>query len=47
MAEKSEYFSSFIDIEKRESFSPTKEVSPENFKALIGEYRLDEDVICR
>ncbi|AKQ37674.1 hypothetical protein A0P77_04330 [Salmonella enterica] len=47
MAAKSEFFSSFVDIEKRPRFSSECEISPENFKALIGEYRLDEDVICQ
>ncbi|HEI6967583.1 TPA: hypothetical protein ACGTP8_004225 [Yersinia enterocolitica] len=47
MIEKSEFFSSFIEIEKRPEFSPDQEVSPDNFKELVGEYRLDEDVICQ
>lgn len=47
MTEKSEFFSSFVDIEKRPCFSSECEISPENFKALVGEYRLDEDVICQ
>lgn len=47
MAEDSEYFSSFIDIDKRPSFSSEHEISPENFQKLIGEYKFTEDVICQ
>ncbi|WP_447783606.1 hypothetical protein [Enterobacter asburiae] len=47
MAEDSEYFSSFIDIDKRPSFSSKHEISPENFQKLIGEYKFTEDVICQ
>lgn len=47
MLGKSEFFSSFIEIEKRPEFSPDQEISPDNFKELVGEYRLDEDVICQ
>lgn len=47
MVAKSEFFSSFIEIEKRPAFSPDQEISPDNFKELVGEYRLDEDVICQ
>lgn len=47
MAEDSEYFSSFIDIDKRPSFSSEHEISPENFRKLIGEYKFTEDVICQ
>lgn len=47
MAEQSEFFSSFFDIEKRLRYSSECEISPENFKTLVGEYRLDEDVICQ
>ncbi|EAM8425062.1 hypothetical protein RF20_23560 [Salmonella enterica] len=47
MAEDSEYFSSFIDIDKRPSFSSDHEISPENFQKLIGEYKFTEDVICQ
>lgn len=47
MTEKSEFFSSFIDIERRASFSLDHEISPDNFKELVGEYRLDEDVACQ
>lgn len=47
MAEDSEYFYSFIDIDKRPSFSSEHEISPENFQKLIGEYKFTEDVICQ
>lgn len=47
MAEKSEFFSSFIDIEKRMSFSLNQEISPDNFKELVGQYKLDEEVACQ
>lgn len=47
MAEDSEYFSSYIEIDKRPSFSSEHEISPENFQKLMGEYKLTEDVICQ
>ncbi|MDE9430264.1 hypothetical protein [Xenorhabdus bovienii] len=47
MAEKSEFFSNFIEIENRSAFSNEQEISPENFKELIGQYKFDEDVVCQ
>ncbi|MCC8378806.1 hypothetical protein [Xenorhabdus sp. PB30.3] len=47
MSEKSEFFSSFIEIENRPAFSNEQEISPENFKELIGQYKFDEDVACQ
>lgn len=47
MAEKSEFFSNFIEIEKRPFFSLEHEINPDDFKELVGEYRLDEDVVCQ
>ncbi|MEQ5306006.1 hypothetical protein ABN238_17670 [Providencia rettgeri] len=47
MTGKSEFFSNFIDIEKRKNFSIDQEISPENFKELIGEYILSEEVACQ
>lgn len=47
MSDKTEYFSKFFEIEKRESFSPNQEISPDNFKELVGYYELDENVSCQ
>ncbi|MCP6669204.1 hypothetical protein NL517_27795, partial [Klebsiella pneumoniae] len=45
MAEKAIYFSSYNEIEKRASFNSEQEISPDNFKSLVGMYRFDENVI--
>lgn len=47
MAEKAIYFSSYNEIEKRASFNSEQEISPDNFKSLVGMYRFDENVICQ
>ncbi len=47
MTGKSESFSNFIDIEKRKNFSLNQEISPDNFKELVGEYILSEEVTCQ
>ncbi|MBC3381593.1 hypothetical protein H8I69_20970 [Serratia fonticola] len=47
MTEKSEFFSSFTEIERRASFSAKQEISPDNFQELVGMYRFEEDVICQ
>lgn len=40
-------FSSYNEIEKRASFNSEQEISPDNFKSLVGMYRFDENVICQ
>ncbi|HHR6439502.1 TPA: hypothetical protein ACS777_000173 [Providencia alcalifaciens] len=47
MTEKSMFFYNATEIESRPSYNPTQEISPENFHALIGMYRFDDDVICQ
>ncbi|MGS0635648.1 hypothetical protein [Citrobacter sp. VF227] len=47
MSDKTEYFSKYFEIGNRKSFSSKQEISPENFKELIGYYELDEDVSCQ
>ncbi|MGG7444940.1 hypothetical protein ACQ3G7_02495 [Kosakonia oryzendophytica] len=47
MSDKNEFFSKFFEIAKRKSFSPKQEISPENFKELVGYYELDENVCCQ
>ncbi|TYL41602.1 MULTISPECIES: hypothetical protein [Dickeya] len=47
MSDKTEYFSKYFEIEDRKSFSSEQEISPENFKALVGYYELDGNVSCQ
>lgn len=47
MAKSSEFFTSLSDIDNRPAFSPEHEISPENFKQLVGEYHLEEEAICQ
>lgn len=47
MSDKTEYFSKYYEIENRESFSSEQEISPDNFKELVGYYEFDENVSCQ
>lgn len=47
MSKISEFFTSLSDIDIRPAFSPDHEISPDNFKKLVGEYHLDEEAICQ
>lgn len=47
MSTYSQFFTRFYEIDTRPAFSPNKEIAPENFKELVGEYQFDEDVICQ
>lgn len=47
MTEKSEHFFRYDDIRTRPAFNPDCEISPKNWKRLIGKYTFSEKHICQ
>lgn len=47
MTEKSEHFFRYGDIRTRPTFNPDCEISPKNFKRLVGRYSFPEKYICQ
>lgn len=47
MTEQSVKFHSYDEVCSRPAFDPTYEISPSNFKGLIGTYLFRDDQICQ